>query len=99
MSTYISQISYTPVSNIIDGAILDGKLVKSGAYDSYNDTFKMVDKRGFVPDRTDTLINVSLYNDIVIIDGVHCKILGMLTKSKELWEKDLNKAKVTGECQ
>lgn len=86
---YLSQIEFTPISNIVNNLIHDPNLISRRRFDSDNDVFKVTNE--CTRDRMDTLMNISLYNDIVTIDGVECKILSMLTKSADLWHEDNQK--------
>ena len=73
-----SKITYTPITNIKDSVVVDDDLVKVDTYDSYMDVFTMTNPR-IGRKRKDTLMNISLYDDIVIIDDVDCKVLRMTT--------------------
>lgn len=74
----VSVITYTPISNIADGVLKDAGIYSRIECDAYNDMFTMKNPKR--PDRMDTLINVSLFDDTVVINGQDCKILHMLTK-------------------
>ena len=76
----IAKITYTPMSNIENRAVKDNELVKIGEFDALNDVFRV--KCEGSPDRTVPLEYISLYDDLVVIDGAECKILHMLTKNK-----------------
>lgn len=82
-----SQVTFTALTNIdARNVVIDNEKVYTKRYDSYNDTFKMTASGR--EDRTDTLINVSVYDDVVYFDGVPSKIIIMRTKSKELWDEE-----------
>ena len=75
-----STITFTPMDNIDFSkmTVIDNNKVQKRTFDSRMDTFKMKFKQE--DERMDTLINASVYDDVVTIDGVPCKLLHMLTK-------------------
>ena len=73
-----STITITPIDNIKDFAVVNNDLVTRKTYDSDMDVLLMKNKNG--KKRMSNLMGVSLYDDLVIIDGVKYKILHMLSK-------------------
>ncbi len=74
-----STITITPVSNIKQGTVIDNSLVTSETHDSDMKVFE------FYNFKTKTkwmgnLMHVSLYDDLIIKEGVEYKILHMLSK-------------------
>lgn len=73
-----STITITPVTNIENSRVVDNDKVTTETWDSYDPhTFRNVpsDKT-----RKDTLIHVSLYDDVIVREKEEFKILHMLTK-------------------
>jgi hypothetical protein len=76
-----SKIVYTNIKNIDfnNMKVVDNSQIKTAIYDSYGDVFMFEDintkKR-----RKDTLIHVSLFNDLIVIGEEKFKILHMLSK-------------------
>ena len=73
-----SEIHITPVSNIVNGKLLDKTNVVAKVYNTDNDSFTFINVSGET--REDTLINASLYDDTLLLDGKHYRILHMLSK-------------------
>ena len=74
-------ITITPFDNIdyLKMSVIDNKKVEKLTYDAYKDVLDFQDI-GLDLVRKDTLINVSLYSDYFLKDGVKYKILHMLTR-------------------
>jgi hypothetical protein len=74
-----STIIITPTSNIQDNAVFDNSKVSKRTYDSDMDvfTFRNV-KRDHL--RRSNLMDVSLYDDVIVEGDVEYKILHMLSK-------------------
>ena len=74
-----SKIIITPSLNIKDYSVIDNDLVTSEIHDSRDALFTF---RNVVKDKTRTgaLINVSLYDDVIVRNNIEYKILHMLTK-------------------
>ena len=80
----IAIITITPTTNIANSAVIDNSLVEVKEYDAHDHTFHFYDiirKKH----RFNALINVSLYDDVIIFDetsgDVQYKILAMKTKN------------------
>ena len=76
-----SRMHITNVSNInFDKMeVIDNSKVKEYVHDTYNDIFLFEDIRSGIK-RKDTLINVSLYDDLIIWGDEKFKILRMISK-------------------
>ncbi len=74
-----STIAITPVTNIKNFAVIDNSKVEKRTYDSDKDNLIFFSTKSDKK-RTDTLINVSLYDDLLIEGEVKYKILTMLSK-------------------
>lgn len=74
-----STIWITPTTNIENQAVVDNNKVEEKTYDSHMDVFTFYNKK---TDRTrkGTLINVSLYDDVIVEGDVKYVILRMLSK-------------------
>ena len=74
-----STILITPVDNIIDNAVVDNEKVTSGTYDTLMDVFVFYNEKRKEKRRAN-LMDVSLYEDLIIKDDIQYKILSMLSK-------------------
>lgn len=73
-----AKVHLTPVSNIMDSQLIDKTNVIQREFDAYSDGFVFINtKTG--QERNDHLMNVSLYDDTMIYDGKHYRILHMTT--------------------
>lgn len=74
-----STILITPTSNILNMAVVDNSKVEKRTYDSNMDVFTFYNvKQGET--RKANLMDVSLYDDVIVEKDVHYKILRMLSK-------------------
>jgi hypothetical protein len=74
-----STITITPIDNIKNHKVLNEFLITKETYNTHTDELLMKNKKeGEI--RLDTLINVSLYDDLIIKDETEYKILSMFTK-------------------
>ncbi len=74
-----STITITPITNIKDYRVIDDSKVEIRTYDSDQDYFTFYNVR-LQMERKSNLINVSLYEDVIVENGVNYKILRMLSK-------------------
>lgn len=72
-----STIKITPISNIVDGCVVDNTLILTSIHDTDMDVFVMYNNGKL---RKGNLMQVSLYDDLLVIDNIHYKILHMLSK-------------------
>lgn len=83
MATSIIRI--TPITNIVQGKVVNNDLIEVREFDAYLDRVHLYD---FIrnKDRYTCLIHASVYDDLIIFDEeskeIKYKILSMLTKSK-----------------
>lgn len=74
-----STILITPTSNIVNMAVVDNSKVTERTHDSYMDVFTFYNvKREHT--RKANLMDVSLYDDVIVENDIHYKILRMLSK-------------------
>lgn len=74
-----STILITPTTNIVNMAVVDNSKVEERTHDSYMDVFTFYNvKREHT--RKANLMDVSLYDDVIVENDVHYKILRMLSK-------------------
>jgi hypothetical protein len=74
-----STILITPTTNIVNMAVVDNSKVEKRTYDSDMDVFTFYNvKREHT--RKANLMDVSLYDDVIVENDVHYKILRMLSK-------------------
>jgi hypothetical protein len=74
-----STITYTPTTNIKDNSVVDDKLVRVLTYDGRMDVFTFFNIKS-KETRRSNLMDVSLYDDEIVEDDIHYKILHMLSK-------------------
>lgn len=76
-----STITITPTTNIdFDKMeVIDSKKIEVKEYDGLMDVFTFYNEKA-KETRKGTLINVSLYDDVIVDGDVHYKILHMLSK-------------------
>lgn len=73
-----SIVHLTPVSNVMDSKLIDNTNVIQREFDSYKDAFTFTNiNTGH--ERVDTLINVSLYDDVMTYNDKNYRILHMKT--------------------
>lgn len=77
-----SRITITPTTNIKDNQVVDYDKVEKRTYDSDMDVFEFLDVVRNEKRRAN-LMNVSLYNDVIVEGDIHYKILHMLTNPIE----------------
>ena len=73
-----STILITPTTNIKDLIVIDETQIETRTYDSKMDVFEFYNVR-HQDSRKSNLMDVSLYDDVIVEDGKHYKILRMLT--------------------
>ena len=74
-----STILITPVSNIVDNAVVDNSKITKETYDTHMDVFVFFNEKQNQKRRAN-LLDVSLYDDVIIRNEIHYKILHMLSK-------------------
>lgn len=74
-----STIWITPTSNIKDRGLLEENKIEKHIYDSDNDFLIFINKKTGEM-RNDNLINISIYDDVILNGNVEYKILRMLSK-------------------
>ena len=74
-----STILITTTDNIKDGAVIDNSKIQKQVHDSCMDVFTFENQKNG-KQREDNLMNVSLYDDLIIKDENKFKILHMLSK-------------------
>lgn len=74
-----SKITITPTSNIENSQVVDIKLVTTESHDSRDLKFILRNTINNITRRGD-LINVSIYDDVIVRGSNEFKILNMLTK-------------------
>lgn len=74
-----STITITPITNIKNYQVVDYSLVQQRTYNSDSDELRFynVNHKQY---RHDTLIHVSLYNDLIVEGDVQYKILAMISR-------------------
>jgi hypothetical protein len=74
-----STITITPIDNIKNNMVINNDLVEQKTFDSRNDILTFIDvPTGKV--RQGALINVSLYDDLLVLNEIKYNILRMITK-------------------
>lgn len=73
-----STILITPTTNIKDLIVIDETQIETRTYDSKMDVFEFYNVR-HQDSRKSNLMDVSLYDDVIVEDGKNYKILRMLT--------------------
>lgn len=76
-----SKILITPTSNIKDYRVIDDKKVETQTYDSDMDVFTLYNQRHQYT-RKANLMDVSLYEDVIVEGETHYKMLRMLSKNE-----------------
>jgi hypothetical protein len=75
-----STITITPMSNIENTrTLIDHKAVTTETWDSFMDVFELRNVRTDKRRRTN-LMDISLYDDVIVRAGIEYKVLGMMTK-------------------
>lgn len=74
-----SKIQTTPFLNINAGSLVDKTKIETKTYDTYMDVFTFRNIKNNITWRG-CLMHVSIYDDLIIEDGIEYKILSMLTK-------------------
>lgn len=74
-----STITITPTTNIKDLQVVDSAKVEKKTYNTRMDTFTFFNVRHQTTRRAN-LMDVSLYDDVIVENGVHYKILRMVSK-------------------
>lgn len=75
-----STILITPTNNIEDLRVINDKKVETRTYDSNMDVFTFYNQRHQYTRRSN-LMDVSLYEDVIVEGDIHYKILQMLSKN------------------
>ena len=73
-----SKVHLTPVSNIVNNHLVDKTNVIQREFDSLKDGFTFINTNTN-EERVDNLMNVSVYDDIMVYENKQYKILHMLT--------------------
>ena len=76
----ISKIVITPITNIAGGRVINQDAVETREYNSRMDVF-LFHNRERNEMRKGNLMDVSLYNDLIVENEIYYKILHMLTKN------------------
>ena len=74
-----STIIITPTTNIKDYAVVDNTKVEKRTYDSDMDVFTFYNQR-YQNTRRSNLMSISLYEDVIVENDIHYKVLQMLSK-------------------
>lgn len=74
-----SEITITPISNILNHRVIDEDKIQIRSYDTNMDVFEFYNQR-YQESRKSNLMNVSLYDDVIVEGDEKYKILRMLSK-------------------
>lgn len=74
-----STITITPISNIKDSRVIDNEKITVKTYDSLMDVFLFYNIKN-EETRKSNLMDVSLFDDLIVQNDEQYKILHMLTK-------------------
>jgi len=74
----VSSVLITPLSNVDGNTIIDYDLLEEKEFDSSEDLLDIFNVK-FNEQRKGYLINISIYEDCLIFDGVNYKILRMFS--------------------
>lgn len=72
-------VHLTPVSNIMDDRLIDNTKVIARQFDSLTEPFTFINIHTG-EERVGNLMQASLYDDTMVYEGKHYRILKMLTK-------------------